>query len=480
MKLIIVCLCLIILVCPQRQAIAAESGQTDDRSSAALRVDNSLTAEEQQKESEKNLKHKKEDQTKEPSFLFGGSFTSSYRYYKNLDNIEAEEDFLKWSWRQDLYLWAYYHYKDTVTVYARVYNSYVDRGVGQTYTGIGADYEGPALNALLVNINLNKISPIPGALTLGRQSLRVGRGVVYSDINDGAQAELVMGNLHFKFFGAKSRPREDNIDFSVPGFDKEGDRVFWGHETAYTGIPKTTVYGFALVQNDQSSENTDRPQQSFHYNSHYLGTGFTSKLGANELWAEGSLERGETFTDASQTTLPKSKIKAWDALAGVKHRSTGFLKPVYETEFAAGTGDEDRLSVTNVLGGNTDAVDKNFLYFGSYAAGYALQPQLSNIMIWTLGASCQPLENVKMFKDFAIGSKHYFYWKDQKRGLISDLESSGTETYVGEEWDFYMHWKVNEQLRWILRYGVFIPSDGYPATSRDDTEYFFLSTTYSF
>jgi hypothetical protein len=105
---------------------------------------------------------------------------------------------------------------------------------------------------------------------------------------------------------------------------------------------------------------------------------------------------------------------------------------------------------------------------------------MSNIRIWTLGASFQPFEKWAALKDFAAGTKHYFYWKDRADGLISDPESSGTNSYLGEEWDFYLHWKATESLRWIMRYGIFLPDDGYPDGARDNTEYFFLSTSYSF
>ena len=85
-----------------------------------------------------------------------------------------------------------------------------------------------------------------------------------------------------------------------------------------------------------------------------------------------------------------------------------------------------------------------------------------------------------MFKKVAVGSKYYFYRKDEQRAGTSDFESTDNDADVGQEWDVYLHWQVMEQLRASLRYGIFFSGDAFPEATNDNTEFFSASLTYSF
>ncbi len=470
------------LTFPSSARAAEPAGETlSERSSSQIREEQYFTTIEHSVAAGNRARARQAAETNRWQFRAGGSLGSAYRYYKNIDNDAAGEDFLRWSFVQDLSFWYNVAYGKAHNFSSLLQASYVDRGVGATYTGIGTDFEGPAHRLAFYRINLEPDHGWPVQVTAGRQHLFAGRGVAYSGLSDGAKIEDRLGPFSQKHFVARSRPRENNLDYSLPGFDKEGDRVFWGTETAYTGWTGTTVYAFAVVQRDQSSENTDRPGQSFHYDSEYFGVGGVAlPRDTIELWTEAVRQTGRSSTDATRTALRRTEIDAAALLTAIKYRPKWSLRPVFEAQYAYGSGDPDRTNVTNVLGGDTDGTDRNFLYFGYFLGGYALQPRLSNLHVTSLGASFTPLPDHRFFGNLALGVRGHLYRKDEAAGGTSDLESTENDAGIGQGWDAYLHWSLRKDLVASLRYGVFTPGDAFPEGLRDDTEYFGSSLTYSF
>ncbi len=461
---------------------AADAASTGDQQNASVTEDLLATTIEQAKESKAQIKNVEKLAGKE-TFLIkqGGWLSSTYRHYKNIDNQKSLPDFLKWTWTQEAYLWLYLDYNATISAYVQAGDSYVDRGVGPTYTGIGADNNGPFISIAYSKINLKPQYHVPLTLSVGRQYLFLGRGLAYEAVHDGLLTEYTQAPFYVKQFISKTQPYEDNIDYSVPGFDKQGDRVFAGGEISYIGLKRTTVYAFGLLQMDNSSPEPDNQTQNFHYNSSYLGAGVSSRfVEPLELWLEWDSEKGRSYTDAARTRLEQTTIDAWAYTAGAKYHFDLPTHPILETEYAYGSGDEDRTNVTNTTGGDLDGHDKNFLYFGHYQAGYALQPRLSNINIWSLNASCQPFEWVPSLKKTAVGTKYYRYWKDRARGGTSDLESTVSDKDIGEEVDVYVHSKINDNLTLSVRCGIFFPGGAFPENQRNTTQYFYTRLTLKF
>lgn len=414
------------------------------------------------------------------SLRYGGKFNISYKYYKNIDNEKNTEDFLKWTLAEDLFVWADLNYAKTHRVYAKIYDSYITRKTGETYTGIGADNGGPWLSLGFYELNLSELG-VPLRLTTGRQYFFLGTGVAYSAVHDGIQAEIFQKPFYFKTFAAKTQPRQDNIDFSVPGFEKEGDRVFAGTELSYLGFSNTSLYGFGLIQKDNSSSNPDTPSQIYHYNSRYAGAGIASSpVKGLDTWAEFIYEGGAGFTDASRTALAKTHVKAYAYQLGAKFSPDLPTNPAIRSSYAYGSGDEDRTSVTNTVGGDLDGHDKNFLYFGYYQTGYALQPRLSNLKLWEIDGSFSPLESVPLFKKMALGAKYYIYWKDKTNGGTSDFQSTSDDGAIGNEWNLFMSWRIFQDVTLDLKYGVFSPGEAFPEDSRANTHFFSSTVALTF
>ncbi len=417
----------------------------------------------------------------ELSGIYGANLSATFRWYRDIDNQDSNPDFLRWALQERVALWTSFAMNGW-RGYLRGSMTNIDRGVGPTYTGIGADVEGPSLDLAFLVKEVMAFNIAPVKMTLGRQVQYVGRGLSYYAVSDGIQIETVgTSPLTQKYFAARTLPRQDNIDFSVPGFDKEGDRYFYGAEWGYNGIPRISLYGYVFGQEDASGENPVRPSQEYHYDSFYYGSGFAARpFGQLQLWGEIVGETGQGYTDATRGRLRETEVDAWAWILGGKHPWNLPTKPVLEFEAAYGSGDPDRILVTNTVNGSADERDTNFLYFGYFAAGYAFQPRLSNLYVYSAGFNFQPLEKVPGFERFLIGSKAYLYFKDEMDGGTSDFESAGQSDNLGREWDAYIHWQVLPSVLWSFRYGIFIPTDGFPIDLREPTQFFYTRLSWDY
>ncbi|MBI3251890.1 MAG: alginate export family protein [Candidatus Omnitrophica bacterium] len=451
-----------------------------EKQNQAVRQEETISGIEQSHESSENLESKKEAR-RAPSVLFGGSLISTFRDYNQIDNQKIKEDFLKWSWKQDLYLWSYLNYQATHSVLARFLMSTINRDTGPTYTGVGNDSQGPDIQALYYELNLEPVFQAPLKITTGRQHFFLGRGIAYSAFDDGLQIENHFGSFRQKHFAALSPPHSDNIDYSAPGFDKEGQRAFFGSETVYSGFEDIALYAYGLIQRDKSSQIPEDPRQNYHYKSSYLGLGATWSPDKHlKIGSEIIREGGQSYTDVLRVPLRKTRVQSLGAALNINYAFEGDWHPVLDLDYAYGSGEETRTSVTNTDGGSTRSRDNNFLYFGYYLAGYAFQPRLSNIHIVSAGVSTKPFPEIPFFRRIILGTKYYVFRKDRESGGTSDLESTNASRDLGEEWDVYLHWKIRENWSAIFRSGVFWPGGSFPDEQRDNTTYSSVSLSWNF
>ncbi|MHC4295193.1 MAG: alginate export family protein, partial [Planctomycetota bacterium] len=144
------------------------------------------------------------------------------------------------------------------------------------------------------------------------------------------------------------------------------------------------------------------------------------------------------------------------------------------------SGDNDRLlSSSSTAGGNRpDTKDRAFNAFGFRDTGIALAPVISNIHIYTIGASFYPFENHRLFERLEVGSKAFFYHKDKSGGPISDMTANTSEQWIGWEWDVYANWRITSDLTFSLRYGAFQPGTAFE--NQECRQYLFTGVTFSF
>lgn len=317
----------------------------------------------------------------------------------------------------------------------------------------------------------------PAWLYLGRRLYQVGQGLAYSDVGDGA--ELLWSAPTWSVMGLVSRtlPHQDNVDLSVPG-GKNSGRTFLGIEGRYIGIINHGLYSYALFQWDDANEDPDDRSQDYGYDSRYFGLGSEGTLVPNLRYAaEAVFETGESMTSV---TSQRRAVRAWAMDVSLTYDVQLPTQPTLYGEYAFGSGDPDRINVTDTLNGNRLGRDTNFLYFGYLPTGYSLSPRLSNLRMFKIGAALKPLESVALFRELTVSADAYWYLKDEPGGGISDLEATQRDRNLGYELDLTLSWAILSDLSLTVEYGHFEPGDAYPDATNRHADYISVGVTTTF
>jgi hypothetical protein len=416
----------------------------------------------------------------------GGWLSANFSFNSNDDNNQDETDLAYRTHDIDLRYW----FRGTLLgvledrpendfyFYLRVKNKWIYKDPSDAENGVeNFDYEGMLLDMGYINLDF---APLFN-LRAGRQYMRLGRGIAYNNVHDGIEFSSSYSKFDAKVFVSTTKRGEDNIDYSVPGYDREADRNFVGVETNILTIPGHRPYAYVLVEEDYSKEEPDDVTYEYDYDGTYIGLGSRGQLIKDmRYWIEVIRETGNSYR--YDNTSSREEIKAWALDIGASYYWNIDSHPVFTLEYAYGSGDADRQNVTNTVDGNTADDDTNFLYFGYYPGGYALAPRLSNIRVFGIGASFKPLELLKEkaadFGDFQVGTKCYAYRKDKADGGISDVDATQTNKDIGYELDVYASWRILSDLMWSLQYGNFHPGKAYP--NKDNENYLYTNLVLSF
>ena len=417
----------------------------------------------------------------------GGWISTNFVFNSNDDNDQARSDVPYRTTDIDLRGWIRGTLLDVLEdkhdndfyFYLRWKNKRLYRDPSNAEAGIYAS-DSDLLRLDMGYINLD-FSPMV-TIKAGRQFMRLGRGIAYNNVHDGVEVSGSYSKFAATAFVSKTPRHEDNIDYSVPGYDRGSDRNFAGLETTLLTIPGHRPYAYILVESDNSKETPEDTTNEYDYDGNYLGLGSKGQLIKDlRYWVELIRETGNSYRYDNATS--RSKIKAWALDTGLSYYWNVDSHPVFTMEYAYGSGDADRANVTNTLNGNTSDDDTNFMYFGYYPGGFALAPRLSNMRIFGIGASFKPIELIKELKDkvgdFQIGTKCYIYRKDKADGGISDTDATQNRKSIGYEIDAYSNWRILSDVTWSLQYGHFHPGTAYPRAN-DNENYVFTNIVLAF
>ena len=315
-------------------------------------------------------------------------------------------------------------------------------------------------------------------LQVGRQYLALGSGLAYNRVDDGVKFSVNYGGFDSKVILARTIKSSDDIDRSRPDVD-HSRRQFLGLQVDYKKLGRHQPYLIGLIQQDRNNENPEDPLQEYNYNSNYYGFGVNGIVIPRLQYTVEYIQ--ESGTSYASGTTTKERIKASANLVQLKYLPRMNLDPVITLRYLFGSGDKDRTSTTNTVGGNTAGTnDTNFLYFGYAMAGYVLEPKLSNLQVYNISASIKPIKEKGIFEDTDLGISFYTYQKDKAQGAISDLAATQAKKGIGQEFDLFYNWKVFSDLIISLRSGVFTPGSAYPSTADSKTTFYNVNFTYSF
>ena len=320
---------------------------------------------------------------------------------------------------------------------------------------------------------------------IGRQFLRMGRGLVLSDILDGARIEYRSHNgVKTSGFVGSTLHRSDNIDTNVVGFDQgHNNRTFVGVTGEYTTTTNDRPYAYFMKENDNSD--TANPIQdpfSFQYDAFYWGVGSDGPIGDDTLYSlELVFEGGKAGTSNGGTG--REKIDAGAAWLSVFHRLVGTSLPTLTFDYAWGSGDNGRFSVTDSgpRGPRSGLGDENFIGFGRFEGGLALQPRLSNLHVIRAGFQCKPLEGkLKAPSDLLAGFKITDYEKSNPKGVISDPLATVAKSHVGIGTDVFVAYKPMSDLDLLFEYGGFSPGGAFPIGAKEESHKLAVTATISY
>lgn len=411
---------------------------------------------------------------------YGGWVDVSYTDFHDDDNSDTEKDIFDADLSVDTRVWAKAvlrtdledDYLPEFSIYTRFSNFYISRWPNEEQPLVEDDNDGPHTDLLYLNLEFPD-----SELRIGRQYLALGQGITYSNVHDGLRLIGRIVDFELTSFAVKTLPHEENIDYSVPGFDKKSERYFVGNQLTWRPVDWGSIYGYMLAQHDESDP---RPEngQDYDYHSQYWSIGATvSQLRHWSAWGEYILETGSS---AVFGTSERSDILAHAFDFGTRYQFECLTQPDLSLEYAFGSGDKDRTSVTNTEGGNTTGKDYNFLSFGYFPAGYALAPTLSNIHILRAGTSLSPFDKFWQFQKLRFNIDGYFYWKDAPKGGIFDIDATAQSREIGSEIDFTLDWPILSDLIASVRYGIFIPGSAFPRQANSTETHLSTSLTFSF
>ena len=321
--------------------------------------------------------------------------------------------------------------------------------------------------------------PVGVKIKAGRAFAEIGTAFVLSMPLDMVQFDVECGDWQFKSLLGKTVSWAANIDTSDDVLTHQ-DRCFWGFELAYNGFDRHRPFAYFLANEDHSSPEPDLAGQDYDYSSRYLGLGSEGALFLPNLRYQAEIvgEWGKTYSEGAVSG--RDDICAFGADMLLEYLLDTSTHPRVSFEYLFGSGDEDRRSSTNAtVGGNqVGTTDNAFNAFGFRDTGIAFAPRVSNMHIYILGASFFPLESHKLFEKMEVGTKTYFYHKDESGGPISDTTANTHDQWVGWEWDVYCDWRIASDLIWSIRYGAFQPGTAYD--DQECRQFFFTTVTYSF
>lgn len=257
-----------------------------------------------------------------------------------------------------------------------------------------------------------------------------------------------------------------DFDSSRMNYDTKTRRVYYGGMLAHTFEKGDEVYAFAIAMIDHSSE--DRSSEGgltgvdFNRDSVYYGIGTRGTIGNNWLYlAEAVYQFGDSASDPLLGVQTTEDLRAWAGRMQFTYVFRDENESRFQAEFLIASGDPDRLSSTNTVGGNMPGTEDNgFVSLGYAFTGVAFAPTLSNLVSFRAGAATMPARMNADYSELQVGVDLIVSFKYDKDGAID--EPTLNSPYLGTEFDVYANWRITSDLAITARYGCFVPGSAIP------------------
>lgn len=360
------------------------------------------------------------------------------------------------------------------SAFVRARVAYRDFSSGDSFDGRGDRLLEPVLDRYWYEFDLKNLREAggddPGSgnfnVRVGRQFIDWGSGLALSETLYAAKAVLTF-DKSLRLEGLAGITPDHTIDFDTSrvDFDEKTRRTYFGGRLVYTDDSANEFYAFYLYSGDKYGTSVSRApvvftDAQFDNTSHYLGLGANVTLDANwALGIEGIAQLGTTFSDPIRGPQERTRVEAGAARLNLSYLFRDANRSRIELESLFGTGDDDRFSPTDTVGGNAPGtVDRSFNSLGFANTGLAFGAGVGNLWSTRLGFSFEPFPDMGPTSGLQCGVDAFLLNKVSTRAPID--EPSTSRRFLGGELDFFINYRFSSDLALQARYGVFLPSAG--------------------
>jgi alginate production protein len=304
-------------------------------------------------------------------------------------------------------------------------------------------------------------------LTAGRQDIDDETEWLIDDTLDGLRATLDAKPVGFDVYVG----RKSLVNLYTP--DEEEERV-----TNYAGFvrykfnDKSYADAFAFLRDGDKFVDNDKVKEQ---DLLYVGIQSLGEAGQLKYWLNAAYLTGNT-----RKGNERADISAFGADIGTTYVFDTTLQPSVTLGFAYGSGDDDSGDSTDKTFRQTGLHDNDHSFNGVAGFnrfGLALEPELGNLMILTVGLGIKPTE--KSSVDLVY---HYYGQALAADELVDsnlDLDPSGDSKDIGHGLDLVIGYEEIKNLSIEADFSAFYPGKAFPDSS---SVAFFggIELTYSF
>lgn len=281
---------------------------------------------------------------------------------------------------------------------------------------------------------------VPGLSTrIGRQRVKDEREWLYDEELDGV-------NLYYRYqnFGLEASVNQQGlVDLDLLGDDDDEDIVnyfVFGHYKPN----KDHQLGTFLVVRDDTRKGEPTP-------IFVGGRAIGEVVDDLDYWLQAAFATGHTL---NPVTGERDRLSGFGIDTGATYVVDTTLKPSFTLAFAFGSGDSDPTDGTDHSFRQTGLQDNQdrfngvarFRYYGE-----VLDPELSNLFIYTAGAGIKPS------KKSSLDLVYHYYSLDE-----AQFGSANSSKDLGQEVDLVLGMNEIKGVKFELTLGYFFPGDVFP------------------
>lgn len=349
-----------------------------------------------------------------PSLTFGAEINLDYEFRRNLDLDKRRDDAVSLLTPELSLAWSF----DPDPAFQAFLNLVVSREFVLAEGSVGAGVNGDV--ELEVKEAFFRLGPLPGGLAvqIGRQRFEDERNWLYDEELDAIRFRYQRGTLAVELSASRNGLVRKDL---LSNADREQTNNYVLH-ASYRLLREIDLEGYAIVRDNRVADR----QRPF-----FLGVRSRGEPVEDlDYWLELGYVGGRDGPN---------RIRGWGVDLGVTYELQVGPKPAVTLAVAFGSGDRDP----------DDGLDRSFRQtglqeneadFGGAASfkyyGEVLDPELSNLAIFTVGIGVRPSET------FSLDLVYHYYVQHRAstamRNAGIDAEPSGRSRRLGSELDLIL------------------------------------------